>query len=87
MTLWTQTEPNLILNQSPLAQIGDRVKLVHVKDSVTATPQGFDFALVGQGKWTSEDVAAALAARDRAALGFNAPPEGLYFVRADYPND
>jgi sugar phosphate isomerase/epimerase len=31
------------------AQIGDRVKLVHVKDSVTATPQGFDFALVGQG--------------------------------------
>ena len=44
-------------------------------------------ALVGQGKWTPEDVAAALAARDRAALGFNAPPEGLYFVRADYPND
>lgn len=44
-------------------------------------------ALVGQGKWTPEDVAAALAARDRAALGFNAPPEGLYFVRADYPSD
>ena len=27
----------------------------------------------------------ALAARDRAALGFNAPPDGLYFLRADYP--
>ncbi|TPG21577.1 tRNA pseudouridine(38-40) synthase TruA [Sphingomonas koreensis] len=44
-------------------------------------------ALVGQGRWTPDDVAAALAARDRAALGFNAPPEGLYFVRADYPSD
>jgi tRNA pseudouridine38-40 synthase len=42
-------------------------------------------ALVGQGKWTSDDMAAALAARDRAALGYNAPPDGLYFMRADYP--
>ncbi|WP_454856363.1 sugar phosphate isomerase/epimerase family protein [Rhizobium binxianense] len=31
------------------AQIGDRVKLVHVKDSLMASPQGFDFALVGEG--------------------------------------
>lgn len=44
-------------------------------------------ALVGQGKWSPDDLAAALEARDRAALGFNAPPDGLYFVRADYdPN-
>ncbi len=42
-------------------------------------------ALVGQSKWTPDDIAAALAARDRAALGLNAPPDGLYFVRADYP--
>jgi tRNA pseudouridine38-40 synthase len=42
-------------------------------------------ALVGQGKWTPDDIAAALAARDRARLGLNAPAEGLYFVRADYP--
>ena len=27
----------------------------------------------------------ALEARDRAALGFNAPPDGLYFVEAIYP--
>lgn len=44
-------------------------------------------ALVGQGKWRPDDMAAALAARDRAALGFNAPADGLYFVRADYPRD
>ena len=42
-------------------------------------------ALVGQGKWTPDDMTVALEARDRAALGYNAPPDGLYFVRADYP--
>ena len=41
--------------------------------------------LVGRGKWTARDLEAALAARDRAALGFNAPPDGLYFVEALYP--
>ena len=42
-------------------------------------------ALVGQGKWAPDDIASALAARDRAALGLNAPSDGLYFVGADYP--
>jgi len=27
----------------------------------------------------------ALEAADRSALGFNAPPDGLYFVEAVYP--
>ena len=44
-------------------------------------------ALVGQGQWTARDLAAALAAKDRAALGLNAPPEGLYFVAATYPGE
>jgi len=42
-------------------------------------------ALVGQGQWRPEDMKAALEARNRAALGFNAPAEGLYFVEAVYP--
>ena len=42
-------------------------------------------AMVGRGQWSAEDIALALAARDRTALGLNAPPEGLYFVRARYP--
>ncbi|TNE42481.1 MAG: tRNA pseudouridine(38-40) synthase TruA [Sphingomonadales bacterium] len=42
-------------------------------------------ALVGMGRWSIDDMGAALAAADRAALGLNAPPDGLYFVRADYP--
>lgn len=41
--------------------------------------------LVGHGKWSVGDMKAALDARDRAALGFNAPPDGLYFVEALYP--
>ena len=43
--------------------------------------------LVGRGKWSAEDLRAALEAKDRAALGFNAPPDGLYFAAAVYPDD
>ncbi|MBB5687388.1 tRNA pseudouridine(38-40) synthase TruA [Sphingobium boeckii] len=43
-------------------------------------------ALVGEGKWSADDLEDALEARDRAALGFNAPPDGLYFARAVYPD-
>jgi tRNA pseudouridine38-40 synthase len=42
-------------------------------------------ALVGEGKWSPDDLTTALEARDRTALGFNAPPDGLFFLRADYP--
>jgi tRNA pseudouridine38-40 synthase len=42
-------------------------------------------AMVGRGQWRPEDMRKALEARDRAALGFNAPPQGLYFVEAIYP--
>jgi tRNA pseudouridine38-40 synthase len=41
-------------------------------------------ALVGEGKWSAANLAAALAARDRAACGPVAPPEGLYLVRVEY---
>jgi len=41
-------------------------------------------ALVGDAKWTGDDLAAALAARDRTACGQVAPPDGLYLVRVDY---
>ncbi len=44
-------------------------------------------ALVGMGRWSEDQVAKALAAKDRQELGLNAPPEGLYFVEAIYPGD
>jgi tRNA pseudouridine38-40 synthase len=40
--------------------------------------------LVGRGKWSAGDLKAALDARDRSALGHNAPPDGLYFAAAHY---
>lgn len=39
---------------------------------------------VGHGKWSAKDLRAALDARDRAACGPVAPPDGLYLVRVDY---
>lgn len=43
-------------------------------------------AMVGRGQWKPYDMRKALEARDRAALGFNAPPDGLYFAGASYPS-
>ena len=40
--------------------------------------------LVGDGKWTPEDVAEALAARDRTRGGPTAPPEGLCLMAVGY---
>ncbi len=42
-------------------------------------------AMVGRGQWSPDDMRKALEARDRSALGLNAPPHGLYFVEAVYP--
>ena len=42
-------------------------------------------AAVRLGRWTTQDLKAALAARNRSALAENSPPEGLYFVAARYP--
>ena len=41
--------------------------------------------LVGLGRWHPDDVARALAARDRRAGGPTAPAEGLYLVEVRYP--
>ena len=40
---------------------------------------------VGSGRWSRADLAAALAARDRARCGQVAPPNGLYLTGVDYP--
>lgn len=39
---------------------------------------------VGEGAWTAADVAAALAAKDRAACGPVAPAHGLFLLGVDY---
>jgi tRNA pseudouridine38-40 synthase len=40
--------------------------------------------LVGEGRWSVDDMRAALEARDRKACGPVAPPEGLFFLSVDY---
>lgn len=41
--------------------------------------------LVGEGKWSADDVRTALEAKDRTKGGPTAPPDGLYLMRVDYP--
>jgi tRNA pseudouridine38-40 synthase len=43
--------------------------------------------LVGEGSWFPDRVAAALAARDRAAAGPTAPAAGLCLTAVAYPTD
>ena len=76
------------LDRLDVTRDGDQVEIV-------ATAQSFlhnqirSFAgtlrLVGEGAWSAEDVAAAIAARDRTACGSVAGPKGLYFLQVDYP--
>lgn len=39
---------------------------------------------VGNGRWSADDLANALAAKDRSACGIVAPPDGLYLAQVDY---
>jgi tRNA pseudouridine38-40 synthase len=41
-------------------------------------------ALVGEGKWSADDLQAALDARDRTRCGPLAPPDGLFLMKVDY---
>ena len=81
---------------SPIRTL-DRLSVLRAADRVTIQAEARSFlhhqvrsmvgclALVGMGRWSVDDLARALAARNRATLGLNAPPDGLFFVAASYP--
>jgi tRNA pseudouridine38-40 synthase len=81
--------------KSPLKTL-DRLDVVRDGDEVRVTASARSFLQhqvrsmvgslvhVGEGKWSADDLAAVLAARDRSACGQVAPPHGLYLVRVDY---
>ncbi len=81
---------------SPLRTL-DRFDVVRTGERITIHAEARSFlhhqvrsmtgclALVGMGTWRPADLKAALDARDRSRLGLNAPADGLYFMRADYP--
>jgi tRNA pseudouridine38-40 synthase len=79
--------PEKTLDVARVSRIGEEVHLVFEARSflhrqvrsMTGT-----LAEVGLGRWAVEDVAAALAARDRAACGPVAPSTGLYLTGVRY---
>ena len=88
-TLCQSASPVKTLDQLAVCREGDHV-LIHAAARSFLHHQVRSMvgclALVGLGRWRETQVAEALAAKDRAALGLNAPPQGLYFTRALYPD-
>ena len=81
--------------KSPVKTL-DRLAVTWVGDEIhiEASAQSFmhnqvrsmvgSLKLVGEGRWSRMDLAAALAACDRTRCGPVAPPTGLYLMRVDY---
>jgi tRNA pseudouridine38-40 synthase len=86
-TLCQSLSPVKTLDRLDVSREGDEIRIVaearsflhHQVRNMVGT-----LRLVGQGKWSAADVAAALAACDRARGGPTAPPDGLYLTRVDY---
>jgi tRNA pseudouridine38-40 synthase len=79
--------PVKTLDRLDVTRVGEEIRIVtearsflhHQVRNMVGT-----LKLVGVGQWRPEDVAAALAARDRGAAGPTAPPEGLYLTSVGY---
>jgi tRNA pseudouridine38-40 synthase len=83
-------------SESPVKTLG-RLELTRVGEEIRIEADARSFlhhqvrsmvgclALVGRGNWAPNDIKKALESRNRAELGLNAPPDGLYFVEAVYP--
>jgi len=81
--------------QSPLKSL-DRLDVNRIGEEIQVIAEARSFLhhqvrnrvgtlrLVGDGKWSADDVTAALEARDRAAGGPTAPPDELYLTRVVY---
>jgi tRNA pseudouridine38-40 synthase len=80
---------------SPVKTV-DRLDVERAGDEVAVTASARSFlhtqvrsmvgslVMAGEGRWSAQDLAAVLAARDRTACGPLAPPYGLYLMRVDY---
>jgi tRNA pseudouridine38-40 synthase len=79
--------PDKTLDQLDVTRQGDAISIItSARSFLHSQVRSMVGSLVwvGEGRWSADDLAASLAARNRAACGPVAPPEGLYLVRVDY---
>ena len=79
--------PEKTLDVLDVARDGDEVRIVtSARSFLHSQVRSMVGSLVwvGHGKWSAKDLRAALDARNRAACGPVAPPDGLYLVQVDY---
>jgi tRNA pseudouridine38-40 synthase len=79
--------PVKTLDVAAVSRVGDEIRCVFEARSFLhrqVRSMVGTLAEVGVGKLTPEDLAAALAAADRARCGPVAPSDGLYLTRVDY---
>ena len=79
--------PEKTLDQLDVRREGDAIRiLTSARSFLHSQVRSMVGSLVrvGEGRWSADDLAAALAARNRAACGPVAPPEGLYLVKVEY---
>lgn len=79
--------PEKTLDVARVSRVGDEVHLVFEARSFLhrqVRSMAGTLVEVGLGRWTPEDVATALVARDRAACGPVAPSDGLYLTGVTY---
>ncbi|MCZ8543755.1 tRNA pseudouridine(38-40) synthase TruA [Mesorhizobium qingshengii] len=87
----TQCQANSPIRTLEQLDVGRQGDLIEVKASARSFLHNQVRSMVGslkrvgEGGWTVADLKAALEARDRAACGQVAPPDGLFLVGVDYP--
>jgi len=79
--------PVKTLDRLDVARDGDEIRVATSARSFLHTQVRSmvgSLAMVGEGRWSADDLARVLEARDRAGCGQVAPPDGLYLMRVDY---
>ena len=79
--------PEKTLDQLDVTRQGDEVNVVtSARSFLHSQVRSMVGSLVwvGEGRWSANNLGAALAARNRAACGPVAPPQGLYLARVEY---
>jgi tRNA pseudouridine38-40 synthase len=79
--------PVKTLDRLDVERVGDEVRVHAAARSFLHTQVRSmvgSLALVGDGRWSADDLANVLVARDRSACAPLAPPEGLYLVSVAY---